>query len=890
MKSPLLILLLLHFYTVCWPQAQPNAANLETEKPPIDSAAIVNWPSLGGISQLSNNGKYFMYSIENQPPNSRTIIIQSTQNSWKISLTGAGNGFFSPDSKSFIFQSKDTLFSLSLGADHLNYITGIRSYKHYCAAKEGWLAYLLENNSEMVLKNLLTGKEERFPKITDYTFSPGEKSLLLQSKTNNGTAQLQWITLNKRITRSIWPSENTTDTTLTISNYQFDNSGQQLAFITSDTALWYYQEGMKTATRKFRSPDTLIQGIYFSNNNRYIFLQLQTIQQKQLSQPENGVQVDIWSYQDSVLPFKQQPPSQNQYTAVLSADGNNIIPIQSENEIILGSSSDYTLLQDRTDIPAEDYWWPSYKEKSYWLVSLKNGSRKRLCSIYDWSDISFSLHGLYLVYYDHSQKNYYSYQLLTGNTKNISQNLPAGIFEQSEGVYPFCALQPSQQRIAGWVGDNEAVLITDDYDIWQLDITGSKQPLNLTNGYGRAKNITFHLTDGSKPFTNNSPVLLYAFNNQNKYTGFYQLTTGKNQNPVLLTMAPCLQSIPLKAANANAWVVLRETSTQAPNYYFTQDLKNYTPLTNLQPQEKYNWLNTELVTWQQLDGTKTQGILYKPENFDPHKKYPLLFYYYEQLSQNMYKYLQPGFSDAIIDIPWYVSRGYLVFTPDIHYGIASLTDKVNGDYVVNSVVSAAQYLASLPFVDSKRIGIQGYSFGGGETLYLITHSDLFAAACAGASTVSNEITAYLGIIRAHGKPVGYKMLHSEAGHNKIGATLWQRPDLYIRASPIFRADKVSTPLLLMHNLGDPVCDWNQSAQMFMALRRLGKKVWFLQYDHGAHNVAAGKDVIDFTIRMQQFFDHYLKGAPAPRWMIKGIPVYLKGIETGLELDESNQIP
>ena len=206
-------------------------------------------------------------------------------------------------------------------------------------------------------------------------------------------------------------------------------------------------------------------------------------------------------------------------------------------------------------------------------------------------------------------------------------------------------------------------------------------------------------------------------------------------------------------------------------------------------------------------------------------------------------------------------------------------------------MSAAKYLSTLPYVDSKHLGIQGHSFGGGETNYLVTHSNLFAAACSAAGTVSDQISAYLAPYRPKGGfPNFNRIANSETSHDMIGATLWERPDLYFRSSSIFNANQVTTPVLLMHNEKDEQTDWGQSFELYTALCRLGKPVWLLQYDNGRHSLNKKEDMKDFTIRLTQFFDHYLKEVPPPLWMTRGIPAKLKGIEQGYELDLSGEKP
>jgi dipeptidyl aminopeptidase/acylaminoacyl peptidase len=290
-------------------------------------------------------------------------------------------------------------------------------------------------------------------------------------------------------------------------------------------------------------------------------------------------------------------------------------------------------------------------------------------------------------------------------------------------------------------------------------------------------------------------------------------------------------------------------------------------------------MTTELIHWKTFDGSPSDGVLYKPENFDPQKKYPVIFDYYEQRSEELNLFVSPKAAEDRINVPWFVSNGYLVCAPDIHYKKGQ-----PGQSAYNAVVSAAKYLSKMRWVDSTKMGIQGHSFGGYETNYIVTHTKLFAAACA-ASGMCDLVSFYGSVPRA-----GNTKYFSERDEGRMDATLWQTPDAYIRNSPIFQADKVSTPLLMMNNKNDGQVPFAQGVELFTALRRLGKKVWMLQYDGGGHSAGDTKEAVDYSTRMSQFFDHYLKGAPAPKWMTRGIPARLKGIDDGLEPDPAIQTP
>lgn len=289
-------------------------------------------------------------------------------------------------------------------------------------------------------------------------------------------------------------------------------------------------------------------------------------------------------------------------------------------------------------------------------------------------------------------------------------------------------------------------------------------------------------------------------------------------------------------------------------------------------------IQTEEITWKAFDGKVGKGVLAKPRGFDPKKKYPIIFVYYEQSVVRHNENKPYGIGDL-------VDYGFLVFSPDIQYKIGE-----TGASVFNYVVSAAEYMKKQPYVDGQKMGLRGASFGGYETNYLVTHTGLFAAAVsmAGYSDFISNIGAINNFQRPHGL--------EGTDQNRLGVTMWQRPDIWIKNSPIFYADHVTTPLLLIHSKSDDNVPFEQSLAFFRALRSLGKRSWLLQYDDAGH-IGLNTSIVgkpygncDFCTRQLQFFNHYLKGEPAPKWMLNGISARLKGTETGLELDSTGRTP
>jgi len=319
----------------------------------------------------------------------------------------------------------------------------------------------------------------------------------------------------------------------------------------------------------------------------------------------------------------------------------------------------------------------------------------------------------------------------------------------------------------------------------------------------------------------------------------------------------------------------------SPNIFYTEDFKAFRSLTEIFPENHVNWLTSELHTWDNGKGGQLQGILYKPQNFDKGGKYPLIIFYYEKMSNNLNICERPELAEGWINIPWFVSRGYLVFTPDIHYTVGE-----PGNSAFTAVMTATKYLSGFNFVDTARIGLTGHSFGGYETNYIITRTGFFKAAVSAAS-VCNLVSMYGDLATMDGAS---NQAFIEFSQYRLGKKLWDDPDMYIRNSPVFFADKVSTPLFMMNNKLDAAVSFSQGVDFFTALRRLGKKVWMIQYDGEFHSLGAKEAKLDFTQRITGFFDHYLNHAPPPEWMIKGISARQKGTMGGLGLEKSTIVP
>ena len=371
-------------------------------------------------------------------------------------------------------------------------------------------------------------------------------------------------------------------------------------------------------------------------------------------------------------------------------------------------------------------------------------------------------------------------------------------------------------------------------------------------------------------------AMLSAFDEETKAEGYFSFTVGSGENPRKLLLDDYNFSYPIKAKDANRYIFTRESFTDFPDLYYSDGaFTKINKLSNANPQQdKYYWGTVELVKWIAPGGEELHGLLYKPENFDPGKKYPMITYYYERVSDNLHRHIPPTPSPSTVRASMYTSNGYIIFMPDIPYKIGH-----PGKSAYDAVMSGVSHLLSLGFVDKDKLGLQGQSWGGYQTAYIITQTDLFAAAMAGAP-VSNMTSAYGGIRWGSGLS---RMFQYEQSQSRIGATLWEKPFLYIENSPLFYADQIKTPLLMMHNDHDGAVPWYQGIEFFNALRRLNKPVWMLTYNDEDHNLMKRHNRKDLSVRMMQFFNYYLKYAPEPSWMRDGVPAIEKGIKRRYEL-------
>ncbi len=753
--------------------------------------------------------------------------------------------------------------------------------------------------TDLIVRNMNNGKDKTFKLVSDYAFDKKGTKLVMRTtkaaKDSNSIAYVLLYNLSTEKTDTVMRRLND------VKNFSFDEEGKQLAYVAERDSstkalqkfykLWYYTAGQDSAKLLAEKNTVGMQlgftvsenaAVKFSRDGRKLFFGTAPITP---AKDTNLVdfelaRLDVWHYNDDYLQPMQLKNLSNEmkrsYMAVVKPGDDRIIQLGTfdaeEISLVDEGNADWVLAETNKGNRITMQWEGRTRTNAY-AINTNDGS-KRLIKANSLGNFSPSPAGKYVYWYEPDTKTYFTWNSTNAVIKNISDKIREPLYDVENDVPDY----PRAMGNAGWTANDRYFLVKDFYDIWQVDPSGIEQPKNITNGFGKKNKIEFNYvnTDREKRFINaDENILLRSFNNTSKYAGFYTKKVNELTDPVLLTDGPYSFGNPVKAKSTSQYLVQRSNVSKS-EMYATADMKMLTQLTDMAAQQKdYNWLTAELVKWKMFDGKMSEGLLFKPEDFDPKKKYPVIFYFYERNSDGLYGYRGPAPSASTVNIAYFVSNGYLVFDPNIYY-----KDGEPGQSAYNSVVSAAKYLSKMPWVDSTRMALQGQSWGGYQIAYLVTKTNIFRAAWAGAP-VSNMTSAYGGIRWGSGLN---RQFQYEKSQSRIGATLWQRQDLYLKNSPLFSADKVNTPLVMMHNDADGAVPWYQGIEFFTALRRLNKKVWLLQYNGEDHNLVERKNRKDLSVRLSQFFDYYLKDAKPAKWIKDGLPATDKGKDWGLGVE------
>ena len=907
------------------------------QKKPLDHTVYDSWQKVD-TTIISPTGKYIAYIVSPQEGDGN-LSIRSRQGKtieiprgYRLTLTPDEQyalclikPFFKDTRQAKIKKKKafempkDTLAVITLATGEVKKYAHVSSYKIGKKASDGF-AFLSSDTAlipkkqrdkkdvgrPLIVCRFSTEDRDTFKHVANYAFDKYGKTLALMTQPKKDSSAVVVVDMKSRHVNTL--KDNYRFHTQPV----FNEEGTQLLYLVANDTLSsgskhceLYTFSLPKSSKDFMSAKArrLISlsdfgnlpkgwGLneystpYFSHDGKRIFAGVaQELAPKDTTLvPFETAGLDVWRWDAPELPpmmnVNLRRDQRRTNLAVYNASSNQMIPLTlskyDQIRLLNRGNTGYALSIDQTRTVVETQW-NGQNEETLSLVSLDNGSRRTIATG-AFSRASASPDGKYIVWFDLREQQWMIYDVAAGHTRNLTAALGVNFWDEDDD-HP---LMPDPYGIAGWTKGDREVMVYDRYDIWKIPANGKGKAVCLTAGEGRKTNRVFRYEnkkydEEARFIAPSENMLLRVFDRTTKENGYAMVNAASSAVPRMLTLDGHTYSQVRRAEKADAYIYCKGNFEKPMDVYETTDrFATQEKLTAINPQQKdYNWGTAELYHWTAYDGTPLEGILYKPEDFDPNKKYPVMIYFYERRSESLYSYVAPQPSWSTVNLAFYCSRGYIVFVPDILYK----KDGLPGEAAYNCICSGAESLKNqYSWIDGDNMAIQGQSWGGYQVAYLITRTNMFKAAGAGAP-VSNMTSAYGGIRWESGMS---RQFQYEQTQSRIGKNLWEAPDLYLRNSCLFTLPNVQTPVLIMHNDADGAVPWYQGIEMFMGLRRLGKPAWMLQYNNEAHNLRERRNRKDLSVRLQQFFDHYLKGAPCPAWMKDGIPSLRKGQYFGFE--------
>lgn len=587
--------------------------------------------------------------------------------------------------------------------------------------------------------------------------------------------------------------------------------------------------------------------------------------------------VEIWHWTDVfVMPWQKIHASQDRRRNMLAA-----WHLESGEFVQLGQD----LIEERvTPIRHTDFAfvaeWSKYAfERSIgrrgadlYLQDITTGDRTRLMENINDRYVQASPGGEYLLFLDDG--HYWTINLATQAVTNITESAPLSFIneesDQTSKVYPDL-LQKPPFGVAGWTKNDANVLLYDKYDLWSVASDGSGA-VRLTDGASEQVRHRLVRPDrGGRGAPGSSsrgyewidlgePMYFSLYGEWTKKSGYGLLRPGRRVER-LVWLDRNVGSL-AKAENADVYGYIAQAYDDSPDIFVAgPDLSNARQVTTTNPfQSDFAWGRSELIEYVTDRGRRLQGSLIYPAGYEPGKKYPMIVYNYELLSQNVHRYVAPS-GRSYYNTAVFMSQGYFVLQPDIVFRI-----RQPGWSVVECISAAVEKVIEMGVVDPERIGIIGHSMGGFNTSFVATNTHgMFAAAVAGAPMT--DLVSYYG--DHHWGSGIAETDHIETGQERMEVALYEDLQAYIDNSAVFNAHEMSVPLLLEVGDDDGTVAWYQSIELYNIARRAKRNVVMLAYMGEGHGLRQEENQRDYQQRILAWFGHYLKGEPAEPWITEG---------------------
>jgi len=887
----------------------------QAQKKQLSPEEYGKWQSLGQ-TELSPNGAWIAYQIMVQEDNDSLYVVNKASNK-TYKLAFASTPEFSKDNQWLAYriglpfkeaeklrdQSKPIEYKMGLLNLSSGKIETISNINRFGFSKNGKMlaAYLTppkeskDKGSVLLLKNLTDGSTRTIGNVTEYSFNKKSDylSYIVESANTAGNSvelfnlttytlkviasdtlkfsKLNWskegdgFSFFKTFKKEEFEEENAQVYSCTNLNNPiisvFDPlktngfpvgmrvfNGSSLRMSDDLTAVFF---GIKDWTTKPKKEDKKS-----ADSSKTKADSLKMVATKMALKSDNKL-ADVWHWKDAEIQPRQKityiQDKNASYLSVWNIDNNRFFQLATEafpNATLSGNQKMAVVATDKKYKPAfkEDY-------ADYSLVNTKTGVNKLL---YTRLQASFytapqsSPDGKYLIYF--KDKNWFTYNIATDQNTNITSNIKTS-FWNTRDDHP--ATKPPF-GLGGWIKGDKEVLLYDEYNIWAVNPDGSSA---RKIAEGDKEEITFRVArvEFEETYLDDSkPIYFSAYGDKTKKFGYYQYENGKTTKLIFEDLQVNRLA---KALDANVFSYIKQDYDLSPELYISENFTKEQKAATTNPQQQnYYWGKSKLVSFTNKLGKKMQGALYYPANYEPGKQYPMIVYMYELLSNNVHNYVAPSIRRAY-NTTNYTTNGYFVFQPDIVY---ETNDP--GMSAVNCIVPGVKEVMKTGMIDANKVGIMGHSWGAYQTSFLITQTDIFKAAIAGAP-LTDLISMSLSIYWNSGTP-DQKIFETSQG--RFDGPWYERTEAHIRNSPMFNASKIKAPLLVTFGDKDGAVDWHQGIEMYGTMRRMEKPFVMLVYADENHNFTKKENQIDYQKRQREWFDHYLLGKPAEKWITDGV--------------------
>jgi len=580
---------------------------------------------------------------------------------------------------------------------------------------------------------------------------------------------------------------------------------------------------------------------------------------KDIKKDEKLPGVDIWHWKDPEIQPRQKMTYNSDknfsFLCMWDLDANSFRQISDSTLRDVRLTGDQKFAIVSSEEPYEPQFRMTYAD--YYIMNLKTGDRKELLKNFTGAMLA-SPDGKYVLYF--KDRNWYSYDIESAAHVNLtgSQGVP---FWNTRDDHPAEVRPP--WGYAEWTKEDKYVMLNDEYDVWAFKPDGS-EAIRLTQGRSDENRFRIKRLDYEKEYFDTKDTWLFSVSgDKTKKSGFYSMKWRKS--PVeLIFVDKAISSYSLsKAKKAERYIWTESTYEQSPTLLVADaDLTNAKLIVQTNPQQKdFAWGKAELIEYTNKNGKELQGVLHYPANYEEGKQYPMLVYIYEILSNNLHRYINPS-AKSFYNITNYVQQGFFVFQPDIVY---RLDDP--GFSAVECVVPAVEKVISTGMIDRAKIGLMGHSWGAYQTAFIITQTDLFSAAVAGAP-LTDMISMYTEIYWNSGSP---NQGIFETSQGRFTKPYWEIMDKYIENSPMFQAQNIKTPFLVAFGNKDGAVDWHQGIELYSTMRRMEKPFVMLVYEGENHAVRKKENALDYTKKINEWFNCYLLKQEPSKWITDGIP-------------------